>query len=191
MLFADQPCGTVVNVAPAPQEARNLSRCFSLQPQPMATFTSAFRTAPPLRPSRCRMRCPSLGALAGGLISGSRNDPMESASHAYVYYRVTGDDAAARRVVARLLGAVEGRPGAREAARALRRRLDLMEVYEPIDDARVLTRTLAALAREHGADAIAVGDGCHVECFAPLSMRFRRAIDARSARYRSASAIRW
>ena len=98
--------------------------------------------------------------------------PMSSgaATHLYVYYRVAADAAAARATVAVLMSEVETATGV--VGRLLVRCDDpatWMEVYEPIEDTKRFSLTLAALVAQHGVAAIAADGHRHTECFAPLA----------------------
>jgi hypothetical protein len=89
--------------------------------------------------------------------------------HFFVYYRVQGDEVAARAAVSALVAEVEARSGI--CGRLLARRDDpstWMEVYEPVHDAGAFRRTLAACVRKVGAAGFAAGGVRRIECFAGL-----------------------
>jgi hypothetical protein len=91
--------------------------------------------------------------------------------HIYVYYRVRRDSGAARAAVTALFAEIETRTGV--AGRLLVRADDAatwMEVYEPVARPAAFARMLAACARRHGVEALAL-DGRHVEHFRALPPR--------------------
>jgi hypothetical protein len=91
---------------------------------------------------------------------------MPGASHYYVWYRVTGDPAAARAAVAALLRDVLGATGV--AGRVLVRRDDpttWMEIYEDVADVERFDRALAAGVARHGVAGYAEGGARHAEPF--------------------------
>jgi len=99
-----------------------------------------------------------------------------SPAHVYVYYRVIGEQAAARATITALLADVEARTGV--AGRLLARCDDpstWMEVYEPVERPGTFARTLAACARRVGAAGVALDGRRTVERFAALGRPRRRA----------------
>jgi len=91
---------------------------------------------------------------------------VPGASHYYIWYRVTGDPAAARAAVAALLRDVLGATGI--AGRVLVRRDDAttwMEVYEDVADVEGFDRALAAGVAHHAVAGYAEGRTRHTEAF--------------------------
>jgi hypothetical protein len=91
---------------------------------------------------------------------------VSGASHYYVWYRVTGDAAAARAAVAALLLDVRVATGV--AGRMLVRRDDpatWMEIYEGVADVGRFEAALAAGVARHGVAAFIAGGGRHAEPF--------------------------
>jgi len=89
-----------------------------------------------------------------------------AASHFYVWYRVTGDPAAARAAVDALLRDVQRATGV--AGRVLVRRDDpttWMEIYEDVADAGRFERALADAVARHAVAAHAAGGARHAEPF--------------------------
>jgi hypothetical protein len=87
--------------------------------------------------------------------------------HVYVYYRLTGNPAAARAAVAALLADVEARTGV--GGRLLERRgppRTWLEVYEPVERPAAFLRVLAAAVRRHGVAAHAADSRRVIERFA-------------------------
>lgn len=90
----------------------------------------------------------------------------------FVWYRLRGDRAAARRAIERLQREVAARTGV--AGRLVARVDDSstwMEIYEGVADGALFDRVLADAEREVGASGLAVDGARHVERFAPLSNR--------------------
>jgi hypothetical protein len=91
---------------------------------------------------------------------------VPGASHYYVWYRVTGDPAAAREAVAALLHDLLAHAGV--SGRVLVRRDDpttWMEVYEDVADVERFERALAAGVAHHAVAGYAEGGTRHTEAF--------------------------
>ncbi len=91
---------------------------------------------------------------------------MAAVAHYYVWYRVTGDAAAARAAVAALQADVRHDAGV--TGRMLVRRGDprtWMEVYEDVADQGRFEHALAACVARHGAAQWVEGGVRHVEPF--------------------------
>jgi hypothetical protein len=87
--------------------------------------------------------------------------------HVYVYYRLAGDEIAARGTIARLFADVEARTGV--AGRLLERReppRTWLEVYEPVPAPAYFLRVLAAAVRRQRAGDHAVDGRRVIERFA-------------------------
>lgn len=87
--------------------------------------------------------------------------------HVYVYYRLAGDDRAARAAIARLFADVEARTGI--AGRLLERRelpRTWLEVYEPVPAPAAFLRALAAAVRRQRAADHAIDGRRVIERFA-------------------------
>lgn len=94
---------------------------------------------------------------------------MTRVTHYYVWYRVTGDPAAARTAVDAALQDVSVEAGV--AGRVLVRRGDArtwMEVYEHVADGARFERALAAAVVRHALPGHAEGGVRHVEPFVAL-----------------------
>ena len=162
--FDDQPCGTVVNAAPAPGGGCDLLAVLQLAAAERGDARLRVRGRPAARPACAALRDPGgQGAARTRRMSAKREGaPVTAAAvrarqgtHFYVYYRIAADTSAGRARIGALMTDVEARTGVRGALFA---RSDdpstWMETYGPVTGAasvRAPSRHARAEARRDGA----------------------------------------